>query len=183
MTATGPSAAAPPSSAGVIIRPRTAVTPSTSKSRPLTYAPSTGSLWPFGDRSKLWPAHANAPSNRLSRTRISSQIGYDHDPLVSSARLAGSRTGSGRRIRLLNIENSAVLAPMPRASVEIATSAKPGLLRSPRSAVRTSCHTLSRVGIVQTSRASSTASVTLPSARRLACAASSGATPSRSSAS
>jgi hypothetical protein len=59
MTATGPSAprlalgasrappmdgAAPPSSAGVSIRPRIALTPSTSKNRPLTYAPSTGSV-------------------------------------------------------------------------------------------------------------------------------------------
>ena len=44
MTATGPSGAAPPSSAGVSIRPRMAVTPSTSKNRPLTYAPSTGSV-------------------------------------------------------------------------------------------------------------------------------------------
>ena len=31
-------------SAGVSIRPRIAVTPSTSKNRPLTYAPSTGSV-------------------------------------------------------------------------------------------------------------------------------------------
>ena len=70
------------------------------------------------DRSKLWADHAKAPSNSsVSRARISSQIGYDHDPSVSSARLAGSRTGSGRRIRLLKIENSAVLAPMPSASV------------------------------------------------------------------
>ena len=76
MTATGPSGVAPPSSAAVIIRPRMAVTPSTSKSRPLTYAPSTGSLWPLGDRSKRWPDHANAPSSSsLSRARISSQIG------------------------------------------------------------------------------------------------------------
>jgi hypothetical protein len=64
---------------------------------------------------------------------------------VSSARLLGSRTGSGRRIRLLKIEDNAVLAPMPSASVPMATTAKPGVLRSPRSAVRTSCHTLSTV--------------------------------------
>ena len=102
---------------------------------------------------------------------------------MSSARLPGSRTGSGRRIRLLKIENSAVLAPMPSASVPMVTSAKPGLLRSPRSAARTSCHRLSTVRIAQTSRASSTASATLPSARRLASAASSGVRPSRSSAS
>ena len=70
------------------------------------------------DRSNLWADHANAPSNNsVSRALISSQIGYDHDPFSSSARLPGSRTGNGRRIRLLKIENSAVLAPMPSASV------------------------------------------------------------------
>ena len=63
MTATGL-----PSSAGVIIRPRMPVTPSTSKSRPLTYAPSTASLLPLGDRSKLWPAHANVPSAAAVRS-------------------------------------------------------------------------------------------------------------------
>ena len=75
--------------------------------------------------SKLSPDQAKAPSNRsLARVLISCQTGYDHDPSASSARLPGSRTGSGRRMRLLKIENSDVLAPMPSASVPIATNVK-----------------------------------------------------------
>ena len=90
ITTTGPSDVSRRSSAGVSIRPRMAVTPSTSKKRPLTYAASTRSAWPLVERSNLWLDHANAPSkNSVSRVLISSQIGCDHDPLRSSARAAG----------------------------------------------------------------------------------------------
>ena len=44
----------------------------------------------------------------------------------------------------------------------------PGFLRRERSAYAASCRTLSSHGQIQTERASSRASVTLPSARRLA---------------
>jgi hypothetical protein len=184
MTATGLLGSAALSSAGVSIRPRNAGTPSTSKKRPLTYAPSTGTTRPPCARSKLSRDQAKAPSNKsLARAVTSCQTGYDHDPSASSARLPGSRTGSGRMMRLLKIENSAVLAPIPSASVPMVTTENPGLLRNPRTADRTSCRALSSTRIAQTSRASSTASVTLPIARRLARAAAPGARPSRSSAS
>ena len=148
MTATGPFGGAALSSAGVSIRPRNAGTPSTSKKRPLTYAPSTGTARPPCARSKLSRDQAKAPSNRSSaRALISSHTGYDHDPSVSSARLPGSRTGSGRMMRLLKIENSDVLAPIPSASVPITTAEKPALLRNPRTAARTSCRTLSSTRI------------------------------------
>lgn len=55
---------------------------------------------------------------------------------MRSARLPGSRTGSGRMIRLLKIENSAVLAPITRARVPTVTTENPGLLRKARSAAR-----------------------------------------------
>ena len=180
MTATGPCGKAALSSAGVSIRPRNAGTPSTSKKCPLTNAPSTGTTRPPCARSKVSRDQAKAPSNRsVERAPISCHTGYDHDPSLSSARLPGSRTGSGRMMRLLKIENSAVLAPIPSASVPITTAEKPALLRNPRPAARTSWRTPSSTRIAHTSRASSTASMTLPMARRLACAASSRPRPSR----
>jgi len=56
-------------------------------------------------------------------------IGYVHEPPATSARRPGSRTGSGRRSRLLTIENSAVVAPIPRASVSTATTREAGPTR------------------------------------------------------
>ncbi len=111
---------------------------------------------------------------------IAAKIGYVHDPLSSRTRDAGSRTGSCRSSRLLKIENSAVLAPMPRASVVTATSVNVGLCRSPRRAMRRSCRACSNHAHVHTACASSRASVRLPRARWLASAASAGERPSRS---
>ncbi len=51
---------------------------------------------------------------------------------------SGSRYGSGDRSTLFTTEKTAVLAPMPNASVRIATRAKAGLARSERSVWRRS---------------------------------------------
>jgi hypothetical protein len=72
----------------------------------------------------------------------------------------------------------AVFAPIPSASVQTATVAKPGLRESDRNAYRRSRTMLSSEAISQASRDSSRASVTLPIRRRAATAAS-GASPSR----
>src|SRR6476646_4882507 len=67
MTATGPSGVAPPSSAGVSIRPRRARTPSTSKKSPLTYAPSTSAVRPPCVRSKGWADHEAVEDGKQRR--------------------------------------------------------------------------------------------------------------------
>ena len=61
------------------------------------------------------------------------------EPFVNtSTSRDGAVTGSGLNSRASTMANSAVLKPMPIASDAMATSAKPGLLRSQRSAKRTS---------------------------------------------
>ena len=69
---------------------------------------------------------ARAPSKKLGRSRIASQIGFVHDDRLGSwptiTRRCGSRTGSDRSSRLSRIENIAVLAPIPSASDRMATA-------------------------------------------------------------
>jgi hypothetical protein len=58
---------------------------------------------------------------------------------------SGDRTpGTGRISSEFASENTAVVAPMPIASVPIATTEKPGSRRSPRNAKRRSRQTFSR---------------------------------------
>ena len=63
-------------------------------------------------------------------------------PARSAARRADPdrRTGSGRSSTPFTTVKTAVLAPIPSASVRMAMTAKPGCRRSMRSAYRTSCH-------------------------------------------
>jgi len=56
-----------------------------------------------------------------------------------SARDAGSRYGMGRSTTAFTTLKMAVLAPMPSASVRMATAAKPGERQSTRRPHRTSC--------------------------------------------
>jgi hypothetical protein len=145
MTATGPSGPPPRrSSASVIVRPRTAGTPSRSNIRPLTHRPSTISVCPLRARLKRAPAHANPPSKRRSRSRICSHMVWDQNvrrPVASRSMTSwcGSLTGSVRRNRLSRIEKMAVFAPIPSASDRIAMSDTTGVDLSERTASRRSC--------------------------------------------
>ena len=62
----------------------------------------------------------------------------------------------------------AVVAPIPSARVETATMAKPGDLRSPRTAYRTSCQTLSTADSQPASRTRSFTASMLPTSMRAA---------------
>jgi hypothetical protein len=74
--------------------------------------------------------------------------------------------------------NTAVFAPMPMASVRMATAARPGEARSVRIAYRTSCHTLSTTDSHPTSRTWSLIASTLPISTRAARVASARLRPS-----
>ena len=60
--------------------------------------------------------------------------------------------GSGRRITAFTMLKIAVLAPMPKASVNTATVVNPGFFRSMRAANRKSCHSVSSNGRPRRSR-------------------------------
>ena len=139
MTATRPSFPPPRvSSDGVSVRPSTVETPRTSNIRPLAQNPSTRSVGPPCDRSKEASDHANTPAaSSRSRSRTCSQMGLVHPP-SSQTSCWGSRTGSDFKIRLLRIEKSAVLAPMPSASERTAIAVTIGVARSDRQASRQS---------------------------------------------
>ena len=73
-----------------------------------------------------------------SCARTCSQIGLVQEPPSRTTSCCGSRTGSDLRIRLLRIEKSAVLAPMPSASDSTAIVVTRGVARSDRQASRQS---------------------------------------------
>src|SRR5713226_314141 len=75
--------------------------------------------------------------------------------------------------------NTAEVAPMPTASVRMATTAKPGFLASMRRAKRKSCSNVSIKGRPRCSRYASFVCSTPPNSRRAACCASSGLMPRR----
>ena len=60
--------------------------------------------------------------------------GVAREVVNTSTRRSGAATGSGLKSTASTIVKSAVLKPMPIANDAMATSVKPGLLRSQRSA-------------------------------------------------
>jgi hypothetical protein len=109
-------------------------TPTTSKNSPLAKKASTSCASPPEARSRRVSEQAAAPATSCgARARISSQIGFVHEPSLTRTSAPGSRTGSARRIRLSTSVKIAVFAPIPSASEATATNVNPGLRRSTRS--------------------------------------------------
>ena len=173
------------SSPGANARPRTGFTPSCSKNTELTKTPSTCSASPR-------PVRMNDPLPRTmamdANVRLSFcqsiKFGYEIEPVAkfgllsrSSTSCSGSGYGSGLRRTPFTTENSAVLAPIPNASVKIATAAKPGdfaIIRTPK---RRSCISRSSEPPPHTSRVDSLINPMFPNSRRAARSASFWAAP------
>jgi hypothetical protein len=128
------------------VRPSIGVTPNTRKKPSVTGAmdAKTGSEPPRTVSGKLWKA-AIVSKLRL-RSRQSTKLGFDTATRVPFSVCSHSRTmrsgdgyGSGLSSTPWTTVNMAVFAPMPSASVRIASAAKPGRLMSIRSAWRRSC--------------------------------------------
>ena len=111
------------------------------KNEAVTLAPSIscGSPAPvrFADDGVIAVAPENTPLCVVTSMKFGGESVIDSRPLRpwnSCTRRAGSRYGSGRSSTPLTTVKTAVLAPMPSASVRTATTAKPGWRRSMRAA-------------------------------------------------
>jgi hypothetical protein len=94
-----------------------------------------------------------------------------------------SAKGNGRSKKALTTLKIAVLAPMPSASVNMATMLKPGLRRNNRTPYRRSCVRRSKDVHPLISRIASFSKVVFPRVRRAACTASRGPDPAARSSS
>ncbi len=136
-------------------RPRNAKIPSVAKTSPLTHKPrARRSCAPSPSDAEPLSAHANTSEKTCWCRRICSQSGYVSDVSLSlmvmpkprlpfftctPASISGCGTGKLRSRTVSSNWKMAALAPMPSARVRTAVSVNPQLLRSVRSAKRTSC--------------------------------------------
>ena len=129
-------------------RPATGVTPSTSKKLSETISVQMRSA-PAGPESDAGcRLCTRRPSSEAEADRRSTKSGYDiavyeklFDSKPTSTMRLASTPGSGLSSTALIQLKIVVLAPMPSASVRIATAVKPGACRARRTANRTSCST------------------------------------------
>ncbi len=132
------------SSADVKSRPRTGLTPSTARYSCDTCSPASasGSVSPVrvGPQPPMAATRSTAGRLVLQSTKLPGEAHSSAGPPArrrschSITRRSASGYGSGRRTTALSTVNTAVLAPMPSASVRIATAANPGARASARSA-------------------------------------------------
>ena len=173
------------SSPGANARPSTGFTPSCSKNPVLIKTASTCSASPRPVRvnDRLPRTIAMDANVRLSFCQ-SRKFGYEIEPVAklgllsrSSTSCSGSGYGSGFSSTPFTTEKSAVFAPIPSASVRIATAVNPGDFARIRRPNRRSCINRSSAPQPHASRVTSRTNPTFPNSRRAACSASSAVLP------
>ena len=161
-------------------RPTTGFTPSMGRKSVETNSARTCSASPAPVRLNEYPRETPIMENVVFCFRQSRKFGNEIDPAskfgllsCSVTSCSGSGYGKGFSSTPFATENSAVFAPMPSASVRIATAANPGdfvIILTPN---RKSCISRSSDPQPHVSRVTSCTSPTFPNSRRAARSASS----------
>src|SRR5215472_10215988 len=159
-------------------RPRRGLSFKVGNAEPVAYAPVMGSAAPFSVRIMGAFFQAKRSVKALCRSRRRSNIGPESGPLVPGGpkEMRTSSRGAGtarlRSSRASIKENTAVLEPIPRARVSMATAVNPGFFASIRTPYRaSSSKSLSHLP-PQASRVTSFTRPTFPNSRRAARSAS-----------